>query len=84
MTHRIEAGQEYTFCAAHPCHFRIRVLSGATPGGRVKIATIADDGRLLRLRLVNARDLHAEPTTRNGQPRRTGYALVKQDGSSER
>jgi hypothetical protein len=82
MDHRIEPGQEYETCQPiyhlndAPTPTRIRILS--TSGfGRATVATITDDGRELRQRLINARQLHADGTNRNGEQRRTGYRLVQ-------
>lgn len=94
MTHRIEIGQEYAICAAWPDDFRIRILGvpvrGAYGGDKARIATITEDGRLIRERRVSVRQLHVEAATGRGQRRRTGYVLVqhadgtKAEGSSER
>lgn len=88
MTHRVEPGQEYETC--RPIYYlsngpeptRIRILS-TTGFGRVTIVTLTDDGRELRQRLINARQLHPTGTTTAGQPRTTGYRLVRNaDGSA--
>lgn len=78
VTHRIEKDQEYAFCAAWPDDFRVRVIEPPRrEGSLVGIATINDDGRLLRRRRIDGRQLHAERTTRSGEQRRSGYFLVQ-------
>ncbi|KIF02226.1 hypothetical protein PL81_31145 [Streptomyces sp. RSD-27] len=62
-------------------HRRIKVIGtlGHIPGvwgfGKVNVVTLAADGREVRRRVIDAGQLHATPTTRDGQPRRTGYVL---------
>ena len=60
---------------------RIKVVGtpGTIPGvygfGKVDVVTLTSTGREIRRRAIEAVQLHATPTTRDGQPRRTGYAL---------
>ena len=51
---------------------RIRIEK-YTPGSNRAHVVDADTGKRFRQILVTA--LHGSPTTRDGQPRRTGYAL---------
>jgi hypothetical protein len=77
----IQPGQEYESC--HPLDEgrRIRVLS-VSGYGRATVVTLTGDGREARQRPVNTRHLHDSGLTRDGQPRRTGYRLVRNaDGS---
>ncbi|SEO83181.1 hypothetical protein [Actinacidiphila rubida] len=91
MTHRIKKDQEYESCqptyygSTGPEYTRIRVIEPPRhEAGRVGIATVHEDGRLLRRRIINARQLHATGTVGAEQlPRRTGYRLVTDEGSSE-
>ncbi|TXJ78593.1 hypothetical protein E2C11_16430 [Streptomyces lavendulae] len=89
MTHRIEPGQIYRSCQPvrsepEPRHIRIKVVGKpmTIPGvwgfGSVNIVTLTADGREIRRRAIECTQLHATPTTRSGQPRRTGYALEQQ------
>ena len=78
MTHRIEPGQEYISCLCDPSDdhaYRIRVLakpvSGVFGEGKVRVGTVTEDGRVLRLRYIAVRQLHDNPA------RRTGYRLVR-------
>lgn len=78
MTHRIEPGQTYLACDGSG--LRIRVV-GNGPGypawgwSKTTIETVLPDGRGVRQRAIETTQLHATPYTRDGQPRRTGYAL---------
>lgn len=58
---------------------RIKVLSrpGLYSSWRVQVATITPDGREIRPRMLDSRQLHESGTTQGGQPRRTGYRLVR-------
>lgn len=64
-----------------PRHVRIEVVGtlGRTHGvwgyGKVDVVTVTVDGRKVRRRAIKATQLHATATTRDGQPRRTGYVL---------
>lgn len=82
----IEQGQIYRSCQPvrsepEPRHTRIKVVGKpiATWGrygyGKVDIVTLTDDGREIRRRRIRMDQLHDSPTARDGQPRRTGYAL---------
>ncbi|MFB6805431.1 hypothetical protein [Streptomyces sp. NPDC056387] len=82
----IKPGQ--TYLAVKPSearpdkHFiRIKVV-GVGPGipgiwgyGKVDVVTLTADGREVRRRSIEASQLHATATTRDGQHRRTGYVL---------
>ena len=89
MSHRIETGQEYALCAARPDDQpRIRVVGdpittlGLHGFGKVDIVTLTADGREIRRRAIEMTQLHETGTTRDGQPRKTGYRLVRHaDGS---
>ncbi|WP_225825636.1 hypothetical protein [Streptomyces naphthomycinicus] len=74
MTHRIEPGQVYRSCKPIDNGFRIRITHVNDYSVR---AVDAANGRPL-LRRVLSSSLHDSPTTRDGQPRRTGYALEQQ------
>lgn len=91
----IQPGQEYESC--HPTyygsageeHTRIRVVGKpvTTPGlygfGKVRVATLTESGRELRERAIAMDQLHDSGTTVTGQPRRTGYRLVRNADGSE-
>ncbi|MFF4489464.1 hypothetical protein ACFY0F_23695 [Streptomyces sp. NPDC001544] len=67
----IEPGQTYRSCDPRGGP-RIRIKSLAPGGSR---AHVVDAVTGKRPRWVLAAALHESPTTRDGQPRRTGYAL---------
>jgi hypothetical protein len=81
----IEPGQIYRSLSNrhHPCDgpTRIKVVGkpGTIPGGhhfgKVDVVTVTATGRELRRRAIEASQLHDSPTTQDGAPRRTGYAL---------
>jgi hypothetical protein len=82
----IQPGQTYrsiTPTASDPSdsHRRIKVVSTpiTIPGvwgyGKVDVVTLTEVGREVRRRSIEASQLHATATTRDGQPRRTGYVL---------
>lgn len=81
----IKPGQIYRSLSNrhHPCDgpTRIKVvdLPGTTPGvwgfGKVDVVTVTAAGREIRRRAIATSQLHETATTRNGQPRRTGYVL---------
>ncbi|WP_225811297.1 hypothetical protein [Streptomyces spinosus] len=50
-------------------------IPGVWGFGKVQIATLREDGTETRRRRISIDQLHDSPTTRDGQPRRTGYAL---------
>lgn len=60
---------------------RIKVVGKpiTTPGlynsGKVDVVTLTETGREIRRRAIECTQLHDSPTTGDGQPRRTGYAL---------
>lgn len=60
---------------------RIVAAPGTTPGTpsfqRVGVVTVHADGREDRLRAVDAKYFHQKPYGRNGEPRKTGYVLVR-------
>ncbi|MFJ8163839.1 hypothetical protein ACIRBY_23330 [Streptomyces sp. NPDC096136] len=76
----IQPGQTYR--ATNPLDEGRRILIEAyTPGDARAHVVDADTGK--RPRQILARTLHTKPTTKAGQPRRTGYVLETQpDGSS--
>lgn len=88
MTHRIEPGQTYYSLSNrhHPCDgpTRIKVVGKpmTIPGvwgfGKVDVVTLTPAGREIRRRAIDMAQLHDSPTTRDGHPRRTGYALEQQ------
>lgn len=45
--------------------------------GKVQIVTELGNGRSLRFRRISADQLHATGETKHGNPRRTGYVLVR-------
>ena len=67
----IQPGQVYRSCDPRGGP-RIRIEK-YTPGSNRAHVVDAYDGKRFRQILVS--QLHATPTTRDGQPRRTGYAL---------
>lgn len=82
----IQPGQTYVAIKPNPSDpndtvRRIEVVGtlGRTHGvwgyGKVDVVTVTADGRKVRRRSIEASQLHATATTRNGQPRRTGYVL---------
>ncbi|MGX1129931.1 hypothetical protein RKD49_002121 [Streptomyces glaucescens] len=80
----IQPGQIYRSLGdPYPCSEprRIKIVGtpGRTPGmygfGKVDVVTITETGREIRRRAIETTQLHATPTTRDGKPRRTGYAL---------
>lgn len=86
----IEPGQEYVACSPTRSMpgdhlIRIRVVDSpiTTAGrygyGKVDVETVLPDGRGVRRRAIEASQLHDTPTTRDGKPRRTGYALTKEN-----
>ncbi|QLJ01498.1 hypothetical protein HZZ00_11000 [Streptomyces sp. NEAU-sy36] len=88
MTHRIEPGQTYR-SVGDPYPYseprRIKVVGepirrfGRYGGySKVEVVTLTKDGREIRRRAIESTQLHDSATTRNGQPRRTGYALEQQ------
>jgi len=75
-----EPGQTYRACTPGRVT-RIRVL-GVTPWGAghygqgtARVVTLTEDGRETGARSVSLAKLHDSNLTRDGQPRRTGYAL---------
>ena len=53
-------------------------ITGLYNSGKVDVVTITATGREIRRRAIEVTQLHDSPTTRDGQPRRTGYALEQQ------
>lgn len=64
-------------------HVRLKVLGepgrmhGLWGYGKVTVVTLTEDGREVRRRSLEASQLHASGTTKDGAPRRTGYRLVQ-------
>lgn len=58
---------------------RIKVYSGPVQkhdgGSKVHVVTLTRTGREVRARWIDTSQLHATATTRDGQPRCTGYVL---------
>jgi hypothetical protein len=71
MTHRIEPGQTYRYCDPRE-NIRIRIESYRPGDARAHVVD-AVTGKRPRQILVTA--LHESATTRDGKPRRAGYAL---------
>lgn len=81
----IQPGQIYRSLSSrhHPADgpTRIRIVGKpiTTPGlhgcGKVDVVTLTKTGREIRRRAIDVTQLHATATTRDGKPRRTGYAL---------
>lgn len=80
----VEPGQEYVSCLASPGDedpYRIRVvgkpvtISGIWGFGKVRVVTVLPGCRETRERALSVDQLHDTATTRDGQPRRTGYIL---------
>jgi hypothetical protein len=85
----IQPGQIYRSCKPTPSmpgehYIRIRVVARG-PGypaygwSKVLVETVLPDGRGVRERAIETTQLHVSPLTRNGQPRRSGYALEAPD-----
>jgi hypothetical protein len=79
----IERDQTYRSCTPGRTT-RIRIL-GVTPWGAgcygqgtARVVTLTEDGREVGARSVSLAKLHDSPLTRDGKPRRTGYALEQQ------
>lgn len=83
----IQPGQTYSSVkpiTSEPESRHIRIKVTAEPNrfnlsrwtvGKVQVVTLTSDGREVRLRAIKVSQLHATATTRDGQPRRTGYVL---------
>jgi len=80
----IQPGQTYyslgdPYPYTEPRRIKVVDLPGTTPGvwgfGKVDVVTLTADGREIRRRAIEVTQLHETATTRNGQLRRTGYAL---------
>lgn len=91
----IRKDQEYLSCqptyvplVGPPQRTRIRVLEDPViiPGlggfGKVMVATVAENGRLLRTRRISVTQLHETRLTRNGY-RKTGYFLANRAESTD-
>lgn len=90
----IRPGQEYETCtptyygSSGEEHTRIRVigepqtLPGGWSFGKVDVVTLTADGRELRRRAIEVTQLHPTGLTATGQPRKTGYRLVKDGGDA--
>ncbi|MCX5197199.1 hypothetical protein OOK31_25430 [Streptomyces sp. NBC_00249] len=68
----IQPGQIYR--AATPLDGGRRILIASRPASHDYV-WVCDAVTRLRPRTISLRSLHASPTTRDGQPRRTGYIL---------
>lgn len=90
----VAKGQEYEAVQPvrsepKPRHARIRVVGRprTIPGiygfGKVDVVTLTADGRELRRRAIEMCQLHAAGLTAAGQPRKTGYRLVKDTDGGE-
>lgn len=75
----IEAGQEYAPCANRPDDQpRIRVAATPDPDWhKADIVTVRPDGTTSNPRRIEVSQLHPTGTTRDGNPRKTGYRLVQ-------
>lgn len=82
----IQPGQTYLAVKPSPTHpggTRIRIKVVGTPitipgvwgYDKVNVVTITETGREVRRRAIEASQLHASATTRDGKPRRNGYVL---------
>ncbi|WP_433330055.1 hypothetical protein [Spirillospora sp. CA-294931] len=89
MSHQIQAGQIYESCQptavvdGQETHTRIRVIRPPRDRslyghGKVDIVTLNREGREIRPRAIEASQLHATATTRDGRERRAGYRLVEE------
>ena len=84
----IEPGQIYRSLSNrhHPVDgpTRIKVVGTvqSIPGvwgfGKVDVVTLTSNGREVRRRAIEATQLHESATTKDGKPRRNGYALEQQ------
>lgn len=84
MTHRIEPGQTYRSLSdpypyTEPRRIKVVGTPMTIPGvygyGKVTVVTLTSTGREIRRRAIEVTQLHDSTTTRDGQPRRAGYAL---------
>ncbi|MFK0045484.1 hypothetical protein ACIQU4_15425 [Streptomyces sp. NPDC090741] len=82
----IQPGQIYRSVPPSPSdpddrHRRIKVVGTpiTIPGvwgyGKVDVVTLTETSREVRRRSIEASQLHATATTRDGKPRRNGYVL---------
>lgn len=81
----IEPGQVYVAVKAsrsipgeHRTRIRVVDCGPAYPAwgwSKTTVETVLPDGRGVRRRAIETTQLHASATTRDGQPRRTGYVL---------
>lgn len=88
----ITPGQEYESClptyygSAGEEHTRIRVVGESAAGrfgGKVAVVTLTESGREVRRRAIESAQLHPSGLTAAGQPRRTGYRLVRHADGGE-
>ncbi|MFJ5071668.1 hypothetical protein ACIQC7_35160 [Kitasatospora sp. NPDC088556] len=83
----IKRGQIYQSLSGrhHPADRPTRILikgvipygAGCWGQGTASVVTLTTTGREVRPRNVKLTQLHNSATTRDGQPRRTGYRLVR-------
>lgn len=79
---KIEPGQVFFECGLRderPRRVKVKAVfpygSDWVPAGMAFIASLMDDGREMRLRAIKLNNLHTNPRTQYGQPRRRGYLL---------
>ena len=70
----IKPGQIYRYCDPRES-IRVRIVHYEPGGNR---ADVVDAATGKRPRSILTTSLHDSPTTKNGKPRRTGYALETQ------
>ncbi|MBX7464928.1 hypothetical protein K1Y80_02380 [Streptomyces sp. MAG02] len=56
---------------------QVITIPGVWGYGKVEVVTLAKSGREVRGRSIEASQLHATATTREGRPRRNGYVLER-------
>ncbi|MFE4867677.1 hypothetical protein [Streptomyces sp. NPDC056682] len=56
---------------------RVITIPGVWGYGKVEVVTLTESGREVRRRSIEAAQLHATATTREGKPRRAGYVLER-------
>ena len=75
----IQPGQTYRPAKGGPLRIKVVSTPIAIPGvhgyGKAAVVTLTADGREVRRRAIETSQLHATATTKDGQPRRTGYVL---------
>lgn len=82
MSIPFERGQQFVSADPRDEGRTVQIVSaGHHRPGTVYVGTVSDTGKLLRQRWMSKAVFHDSAVTGKGEPRKTGYILIREEGN---